>query len=270
MEDREFSDDESMSEEEIAASLKEEEEEKEEVEVERERKRKRKEKMKKKLQKEAKKAKMRGVCYVSRVPPKMDPLKFRQILSQYADIERIYLAPEDPSARVQRKKARGFRGQGFSEGWVEFTNKREAKRVADMLNGEQIGGRKRSQFYYDLWNIKYLTKFKWDDLTEENVLIKAVREQKLSLEISAAKKERDFYLSKVEQSRTLSSIEERLKKKRKVQPAQENVEHLENQQLVRKVFRQFPQTRPVAEEEAQRKPMLSKDVLAKVFNTSSR
>lgn len=30
-----------------------------------------------------------------------------------------------------------------------------------------IGGRKRSMFYYDLWNIKYLSKFKWDDLTEE-------------------------------------------------------------------------------------------------------
>jgi hypothetical protein len=30
-----------------------------------------------------------------------------------------------------------------------------------------LGGRKRSSFYYDLWNIKYLSKFKWDDLTAE-------------------------------------------------------------------------------------------------------
>lgn len=40
----------------------------------------------------------------------------------------------------------------------------------------------------------------------------AVREQKLALEISAAKRERDFYLSKVDQARALSSIKERLKK----------------------------------------------------------
>ena len=40
----------------------------------------------------------------------------------------------------------------------------------------------------------------------------AIREQKLALEISAAKRERDFYLSKVDQARALSSIEERLKK----------------------------------------------------------
>lgn len=40
----------------------------------------------------------------------------------------------------------------------------------------------------------------------------ATREQKLELELSAAKKERDFYLAKVDQSRALSSIDERLKK----------------------------------------------------------
>ncbi|KAL9253137.1 Pre-rRNA-processing protein ESF2-like protein [Drosera capensis] len=76
----------------------------------------RKEKMRRKLMKEAKKARMRGVCYLSRVPPKMDPPKLRQILSQYADIDRIYLAPEDPAATVKRKKSGGFRGQEFSEG----------------------------------------------------------------------------------------------------------------------------------------------------------
>lgn len=40
----------------------------------------------------------------------------------------------------------------------------------------------------------------------------AIREQKLALEISAAKRERDFYLTKVEQSRALAAIEERMKK----------------------------------------------------------
>jgi ESF2/ABP1 family protein len=30
-----------------------------------------------------------------------------------------------------------------------------------------LGGKKRSPFYYDIWNIKYLRKFKWDDLVGE-------------------------------------------------------------------------------------------------------
>lgn len=51
-------------------------------------------KRKKRLLKESAKANMRGICYLSRVPPHMDPLKLRQILSQYGEIQRIYLAPE--------------------------------------------------------------------------------------------------------------------------------------------------------------------------------
>lgn len=221
-----------------------------------EKKDKRKEKRKKRLLKEAEKADRRGVCYLSRVPPHMDPLKLRQILSQYGEIQRLYLTPEDPAAQVRRKKSGGFRGQEFSVGWVEFTDKKVAKRVARMLNGEQIGGRKRSSFYYDLWNIKYLSKFKWDNLTEEIAYKNAIREQKLALELSAAKRERDFYLSKVDQSKALSKIEERLKKKQKVD-------------VLPKVMRQFPQKKPVVNETGENKAQLSRDILAGVFGGSS-
>ncbi|GMH06803.1 hypothetical protein Nepgr_008643 [Nepenthes gracilis] len=235
-----------------------------------ERKRKWREKRKKRLLKETEEANKKGVCYLSRVPPKMDPLKLHQILSQYGEIQRIYLSPEDPAAQVKRKRAGGFRGQEFSAGWVEFANKRIAKRVANMLNGEQIGGRKRSQFYYDLWNIKYLSKFKWDDLTGETAYRTAIMEQKLAMETSAAKKERDFYLSQVERSRAWNSIEERLKKKQKVQQGPGmNYEHPMDEQGP-KVIRQFPQTQPVSEKETRSKPNISKDLLAEVFNTSSR
>ncbi|KAJ7970733.1 pre-rRNA-processing protein ESF2 [Quillaja saponaria] len=224
----------------------------------------RKIKRKKKLLKEAAKADKRGVCYMSRIPPHMDHVKLRHILSQYGEIQRIYLAPEDPTAQIHPKKARKFRDQGFSEGWIEFSNKVIAKRVANMLNGEQIGGKKRSSFYYDLWNIKYLSKFKWDDLTEELAYKKAIREQKLTLDISAAKRQRDFYLSKVDQSRALSSIEERLKKKQKVQQESAvNPEHLVNQQVAK--VRQFHQIKPVAGSTAENKHRLSEDVLDAVF-----
>ena len=54
----------------------------------------RKKKRKIRLLKEAAKADKRGVCYLSRIPPRMDPLKLRQILSQYGELERIYLTPE--------------------------------------------------------------------------------------------------------------------------------------------------------------------------------
>lgn len=36
----------------------------------------------------------RGVCYLSRIPPHMKPLKLRHLLSQFGEVLRIYLAPE--------------------------------------------------------------------------------------------------------------------------------------------------------------------------------
>ncbi|KAG9157176.1 hypothetical protein Leryth_004854 [Lithospermum erythrorhizon] len=212
----------------------------------------------KRLFRDAKKAEKRGVCYLSRIPPHMDPLKLRQILSQFGEIQRIYLTPQGAANQMQRKKNGGFRMQEFSEGWVEFTQKSVAKRVAKMLNGEQIGGKKRSSFYYDIWNIKYLSKFKWDDLTEEIAYKNATREQKLALELSAAKRERDFYLSKVDQSRANTFIEERLKKKQKLSGAADD-------QQPTMFVRQYHQKNPVTENARDKKPSLSKDVLAGIF-----
>ncbi|WMV13313.1 hypothetical protein MTR67_006698 [Solanum verrucosum] len=111
---------------------------------------------KKKKKKKKVKAEKRGVCHVSRVPPRMDHVKLRQVDSE---------------------------GKHFQK----------AQRHA-------------------------------------------VREQKLALELSAAKRERDFHLTQVDKSRALSSIEERMKKKK-----------------------------PVADQAGKIKPSLSKDILAGVF-----
>lgn len=209
----------------------------------------------------------RGICYLSRVPPHMDPASLRQILSKYGDLQRVYLVPQDRNTQVQRKQVHGFRGKQFSEGWVEFTDKRIARRVARMLNGEQIGGRRRSTFYYDIWNIKYLSKFKWDDLTNEIANKNRTREQKLAMEISAAKRERDFYMSKVDQSRALNSIKERIKKKQKTDETRLGVEAAN--ELESRVIRQFPQNKPFFDDGAKTKCHLSTDLLAGVFTGSS-
>lgn len=64
---------------------------------------------------------------------------------------------------VKRKKkaaaaAGGKKGTKYSkdytEGWVEFRDKRIAKRVAASLHNTPMGARKRSPFRYDLWNLK--------------------------------------------------------------------------------------------------------------------
>ncbi|XP_050382670.1 pre-rRNA-processing protein ESF2 [Argentina anserina] len=208
-----------------------------------------------------------GVCYLGRIPPRMDHKVVRHLLSPYGELDKIYLVPRNPSSSAHRDRPGKRQLQSFSEGWVEFKDKRVAKRVAGMLNGEKIGGKKRSVFFHDLWNIKYLSKFKWDDLTGEIAYKNAEREQKLALEISAAKKEQEFYLSKVDKSRKLNAIEERIKKKRKVQEESGTTNDVPVDQPLR-VVREFRQKSPVADGAAEKKPSVSRDLLAGVFGSS--
>uniref|UniRef100_A0A0E0C3D0 RRM domain-containing protein n=1 Tax=Oryza meridionalis TaxID=40149 RepID=A0A0E0C3D0_9ORYZ len=197
----------------------------------------------------------RRVCYLSRVPPNMNPSHVRQMLSKYGEVQRIYLVPEGQGHR----KHTNVRVKAYTEGWIEFSKKSVAKRVANLLNGEQIGGKKRSPFYYDIWNIKYLKKFKWDDLVGEIAEKTHIREQKLNLEIAAAKKQCDHYLSNVEKSCMLEHIQERRKKKQKTEGTEFNEVREE------KSARPIPQKKPVEETDAKTKPKLPKDILAGVF-----
>ena len=48
------------------------------------------------------------------------------------------------------------RGPKFSEGWIEFKSKREAKLIAKQLNNQQVGGRRRTPWYDEIWNIKFV------------------------------------------------------------------------------------------------------------------
>jgi ESF2/ABP1 family protein len=119
-----------------------------------------------------------GVVYLSRIPPRLSPTKLRQLLSPYGSkLLRIFLAPESAADFSRRIKSGGSKKRQFIEGWVEFEDKKVARRVAEMLNAQRMGGRKGDFWYDDLWCIKYLPKFKWHHLTEQigRILVKLLR-----------------------------------------------------------------------------------------------
>lgn len=75
-----------------------------------------------------------GVIYISRIPPYMTPAKLRSLLEPYGKINRLFLAPEDPAARTRRIKSGGNKKRCFTEGWVEFVRKKDAKKACELLN----------------------------------------------------------------------------------------------------------------------------------------
>ena len=75
--------------------------------------------------------------------------------------------PSDAKNAYLRRKFTTTKKTHFTEGWVEFKDKKVARSVASILNAESIGGKKGTRWRDDVWTMKYLPKFKWNMLTEQ-------------------------------------------------------------------------------------------------------
>jgi ESF2/ABP1 family protein len=148
-----------------------------------------------------------GVIYLSRVPPFMKPAVMRSLLTPYGAVGRIFLTPETSTSRTQRLRNGGTRRKLFLDGWVEFIHKRDAKFVAENLNAQTMGGKKRGRWHDEVWNIRYLSGVKWHNLVEQIQNENAERAARLRFEIAQGKKENKAFLENVERGKVASGIE---------------------------------------------------------------
>ena len=93
------------------------------------------------------KLRKRGVIYVARVPPRMNPTKIKALLSDFGTVTRVFLVEEDAARRKRRRKETGNGTKRYMEGWVEFEDKGIAKHVARSLNNTPISMHKRNVHY---------------------------------------------------------------------------------------------------------------------------
>ena len=142
-----------------------------------------------------------GVVYLSRVPPFMKPSTLRKLLEPYGSILRIFLTPEPQPAYLKRRRAGGNSKRAFVDGWIEFASKRRAKACVESLNGNTIGGKKAGYYHDDLWNLKYLKGFKWDDLMEQVQGERRAREGRMRAEIQRETRERKAFLGNLEHAK---------------------------------------------------------------------
>ncbi|XP_035593970.1 activator of basal transcription 1 [Oncorhynchus keta] len=216
-----------------------------------------------------------GIVYLGHIPPRLRPKNMRSMLSLYGEIGRIFLQPEDRSVKRKKKKA-GTKACSFTEGWVEFRDKRVAKRVAASLHNTPMGARKRSRFVSDLWNIKYLHRFQWCHLSERLAYEMTVLQQRLRTEISQAKRETNFYLANVEKSQNMDKL--RKKRERKGEKIEEKTWNFtqrctEDEIQMSRLRKQTMSKKNLlkAQDKArdiQQKSQSNVSLLAKIFNSS--
>ena len=56
--------------------------------------------------------------------------------------------------------------------------------AANSLNCQKVVGKKGNFYSDDLWCMKYLPKFKWDNLTQKFAYDQRIRREKLKLEMN--------------------------------------------------------------------------------------
>lgn len=119
----------------------------------------------------------------------------------------------------------------YTEGWVEFSSKRSAKAVAEMLNAQPIGaaagasagsrGKGKSKvgmgarrWRDSVWTMRYLSGFKWGMLSEQLANERAARTARLRSHLSQSRAEQQDYLRKVERARVAREKEAKQKRRR--------------------------------------------------------
>ncbi|MCJ1482893.1 RNA-binding ATPase activator esf2 [Schaereria dolodes] len=157
-----------------------------------------------------------GVIYLSRIPPFMRPQTVKHLLASYGTITRLFLTPEPPATYTRRIAAGGNKKKSFLDGWVEFASKKDAKICAESTNGQIVGGKKSGWYHDDIWNVKYLKGFKWDDLMAQVRDEEKVREGRLRAEIAKVGRERKEFLRNWERGKALEGMQEKRRNKERL------------------------------------------------------
>ncbi|KAJ5121513.1 Nucleotide-binding alpha-beta plait [Penicillium bovifimosum] len=166
-----------------------------------------------------------GVIYFSSLPPYLKPFALKGLLEKrgFDGITKVFLAPLLPSAAGH--KQRSNKRKLYTEGWVEFKNRKTAKICAETLNATIVGGPKSSWYHDDVWNIKYLRRYTWSDLMEQIQRERAEREARMRIETSRAQKEAKVFIEGVENGRVADGMakknEEKMKRRLKDAEAKE-------------------------------------------------
>ncbi|GAB1318636.1 RNA-binding ATPase activator esf2 [Madurella fahalii] len=214
-----------------------------------------------------------GVVYLSRIPPFMKPQKLRSLLEPYGKINRIFLTPEDPLEHSRRVRNGGNKKRSYTEGWVEFVKKKDAKKACDLLNAQTIGGKKSSWYRDDVWALKYLKGFKWHHLTEQIAAENAERASRMRAEISKTTRENKEFVRNVERAKVLNGMQSKATKRKKTAEEEEEEEEggaevagtLDGgpRQERRRTFKQIPLAKKRKQDETQ--PEQVQRVLSKIF-----
>ncbi|KAL8445092.1 hypothetical protein Emag_005199 [Eimeria magna] len=150
----------------------------------------------------------RGVIYVAQLPHGWTRLQTIRYFERFGEVTRVFLNRKEEKGSI--RKGRRF---VFTDGWIEFRKKRHAKRVVALLDGQPVGGKKRSKHAQDLLMLSYLRKFSFTSLYEDAMHVKRTRQDRLNAQMARVKKESQMYVELLEHKHSAEQLKQRLSRK---------------------------------------------------------
>ncbi|KAL8436059.1 hypothetical protein Efla_002049 [Eimeria flavescens] len=150
----------------------------------------------------------RGVVYVAQLPLGWTRAQVIRYFERFGEVTRVFLNRKNSAGSSRR--GRRF---AFTDGWIEFRKKRHAKNVVALLDGQPVGGKKRSRNAQDLLMLSYLKGFNFGSLYEEAMHVKRTRQDRLNAQMARVKKESQVYAELLEQKHSADQLKQRLSRK---------------------------------------------------------
>lgn len=143
-----------------------------------------------------------GVLYFSRIPPKFTPTRLQEYFERYAPgmIGRVHCTRNKNSKTIENR---------YSEGWLEVKRKKVAKALVARFDNAPVGGKKRDYTSSVLWNIKYLSSFKWVHLMEQLQYERNISMHRMNAEIAQARRVAAHFEEQIDKGRHLKRLEEK-------------------------------------------------------------
>jgi ESF2/ABP1 family protein len=139
--------------------------------------------------------------------------------------------------------------------------------VAESLNNTCIGGKKSDYYHDDIWNLKYLNKFKWEYLTEKLAYERRVREMKMKATMAQSKKTNAEMKQLIEQTK----VQEIIHQRKKVRAVEDGTGDIPRQGLdSNRMKRRFKQHQSLGTEYDDKDNRVNKTLLNSIFSQSEK
>lgn len=105
-----------------------------------------------------------GILYFKTVPRNMPLQIIKAQFRKFGQLGRAFFIPESRRSYEARHKGKSAGPLRFAEGWLEFDNRKEARKAVKLLHMTPVGGKKNTAWENDRWNVEYLKSVDWEDL----------------------------------------------------------------------------------------------------------